>query len=215
MKIMKTVMEWNSYITLASKKLDKANQELSNKMYVITTEGEYKLEINKVKIDKEVEEIKNIYTKITKLSSNIEKVKEARQKFNFNTEITVNNETMNIVSALNRYNNRELETHAINSFLNSFNKLSYSLDDSYNNYELNKDRLHQEVSGNNRQATKAELDLIKSRIEDFVPKVFDPLNLKETYTKKKDNLDDFLAEVNAKVNIANAINNLEIDLEQE
>lgn len=215
MKIEKTVMEWNNYITLANKKLEKAESELKKEMFIVTTKGEYSLEINKNKIDKRVKEIEALYDKISKLSSNIEKVKMARQKFNFETIIEISGEKINIATALNRYNNRATETTKLNIFLNGYGRLSDELENANTNYEYNKEKLNREATGNNRQATKAELDLIASRIDDFTPIEFDPLNLKELYKEKKENLDNFLSEVNAKINIANATSTLELDLDEE
>lgn len=214
MKTTKTVMEWNNYITLANKKLDKAENDLRKKMFVVTTKGEYSLEINKTLIDQQVVEIKALNDKIIKLSANIEKVKMARQKFNFETIIDVAGEKLNITTALNRYNDRANEANKINWFLTGYSRLSDELENANRTYEYNKDKLNREATGNNRQATKAELELVASRIDDFTPIAFDPLNLKDLYKVKKENLDNFLSEVNAKINIANATNNLELDLDE-
>ncbi|MGL5751921.1 MAG: hypothetical protein ACRCXT_15425 [Paraclostridium sp.] len=215
MKVTKTVMEWNNYITLANKKLDKAENDLKKGMFIVTTKGEYGLEINKERIDKDVKEIEALYDKVKKLTSNIEKVKMARQKFNFETMIEIAGEKINIATALNRYNNRADETAKLNMFLHGYDRLNNELDNANRTYEYNKEKLNREATGNNRQATKAELELVASRIDDFTPIQFDPLNLKDLYKEKKENLDNFLSEVNAKINIANATNSLELDLDEE
>lgn len=215
MKITKTVMEWNNYISLANKKLDKAESDLKKEMFIVTTKGEYSLEINKTRIDNKVKEIEALYDRITKLSSNIEKVKMARQRFNFETIIEIAGEKLNITTALNRYNNRANETTKLNIFLNGYGRLNDELDNANRTYEYNKEKLNREATGNNRQATKAELELVASRIDDFTPIQFDPLKLKDLYKEKKENLDNFLSEVNAKINIANATNHIELDLDEE
>lgn len=215
MKIIKTVMEWNNYISLTNKKLEKAESDLKKKMFVITTKGEYALDINKTEIDKTVVEIKALYDKIQKLTSNIEKVKFARQKFNFTTEITVADEKLNITTALNRYNNRATESNNINYYLRGYDSLVRDMENANSNYEYNKDKLNREITGNNRQATKAEIEFMEKRIDEYTPVKFDPLNLKDLYQAKKESLDNFLSEVNAKINIANATSTLELDLDEE
>lgn len=207
----KTITEWSAYIKLTEKKIERLKKEIFTKPYMVVTVADSlvkKQEINKFTLD-----LKAKYDSMFKLSSNLQKVKSARQQFNANTMITVAGNIMTVATALDIWKNKDISQSEINKFLLTGNKMTNEENRFLEHYNDEKEEMVKKTTSGTRPISDKEKDFLIEAVEGLKPVVIDPLNLLEKYNSMNENNEDFLSEVNAKINIVNATEIVEIEIE--
>lgn len=198
-----TVLEWLSESKLLEKKISKKEKELLGKAYSVTlvhNQDETYVE------DKIVSE----YESLIKLKSNLDKIKDAIMVYNATTKIVVGEKEMSIAYALNKYANKN------NSFEDGINKLATKFTLDVNNAKSISQREKAELDrqlltkNNISEKDKALLEVTKSKYEVVVK---DPLKIVELSSKIYEDREVFDNEVNNKINLQNALTELEINLD--
>lgn len=198
-----TVLEWLSESKLLEKKISKKEKELLGKAYSVTlvhNQDETYIE------DKIVSE----YESLIKLKSNLDKIKDAIMVYNATTKIVVGEKEMSIAYALNKYANKN------NSFEDGINKLANKFTLDVNNAKSISQREKAELDrqlltkNNISEKDKALLEVTKSKYEVVVK---DPLKIVELSSKIYEDREVFDNEVNNKINLQNALTELEINLD--
>ena len=198
-----TVLEWLSESKLLEKKISKKEKELLGKAYSVTlvhNQDETYIE------DKIVSE----YESLIKLKSNLDKIKDAIMVYNATTKIVVGEKEMSIAYSLNKYANKN------NSFEDGINKLANKFTLDVNNAKSISQREKAELDrqlltkNNISEKDKALLEVTKSKYEVVVK---DPLKIVELSSKIYEDREVFDNEVNNKINLQNALTELEINLD--
>lgn len=199
----KTVLEWLSESKLLEKKISKKESELLGKAYNVTL---YHNQDNNYVPEKIVSE----YESLMKLKSNLDKIKNAIMVYNATTNIVVGDKEMSIAYALNKYANKN------NSFEDGINRLATKFTNDVNNAKLLSQREKAELDrqlltkNNISEKDKALLEVTKSKYEVVIK---DPLNIVELSSKIYEEREVFDNEVNNKINLQNALTELEINLD--
>lgn len=199
----KTVLEWLSESKLLEKRISKKEKELLSKAYSVTLV--YNQDENYIP-----EEILSEYESLLKLKSNLDKIKDAVMVYNATKIITIGDKEMSIAYALNKYSRND------DSFEQSINKLATQFTTSVNNAKLTSQREKAELDrqlltkNNISEKDKALLETTKSKYDVVVK---DPLNIVELSSKIYEEREIFENEVNNKINLSNALTELEIELD--
>ncbi|MGL6185520.1 MAG: hypothetical protein ACRC1T_09110 [Clostridium chrysemydis] len=199
----KTVMEWLSESKLLEKKIGKKENELLGKMYNVTF-------VHNEDVNYIPENIKSEYESLNKLKSNLDKIKDAIMVYNATTKIVIGEKSMSIAYALSKYTSGE------SKFEETINKLATKFTQDVNNAKMfsqkeKADLDRQLLTKNNiSEKDKALIEATKSKY-DIVVK--DPLNIVELSAKIYDEKETFNNEVNNKINLSNALTELEIELD--
>lgn len=199
----KTAMEWLSESKLLEKKIGKKENELLGKMYNVTF-------VHNEDVNYIPENIKSEYESLNKLKSNLDKIKDAIMVYNATTKIVIGEKSMSIAYALSKYTSGE------SKFEETINKLATKFTQDVNNAKMfsqkeKADLDRQLLTKNNiSEKDKALIEATKSKY-DIVVK--DPLNIVELSAKIYDEKETFNNEVNNKINLSNALTELEIELD--
>lgn len=199
----KTVLEWLGESKLLEKRISKKEKELLSKAYSVTLV--YNQDENYIP-----EEILSEYESLLKLKSNLDKIKDAVMVYNATKIITIGDKEMSIAYALNKYSRND------DSFEQSINKLATQFTTSVNNVKLTSQREKAELDkqlltkNNISEKDKALLETTKSKYDVVVK---DPLNIVELSSKIYEEREVFENEVNNKINLSNALTELEIELD--
>lgn len=200
----KTVLEWLSESKLLEKRISKKEKELLSKAYSVTLV--YNQDENYIQ-----EEVLSEYESLLKLKSNLDKIKDAIMVYNATKIIAIGNKEMSIAYALNKYARKD-----DNSFEQSINRLATQFTTSVNNAKLTSQREKAELDkqlltkNNISEKDKALLEITKSRYDVVVK---DPLNIVELSSKIYEEMEAFENEVNNKINLSNALTEIEIELD--
>lgn len=200
----KTVLEWLSESKLLEKRISKKEKELLSKAYSVTLV--YNQDENYIP-----EEVLSEYESLLKLKSNLDKIKDAIMVYNATKIIAIGNKEMSIAYALNKYARKD-----DNSFEQSINRLATQFTTSVNNAKLTSQREKAELDrqlltkNNISEKDKALLETTKSRYDVVVK---DPLNIVELSSKIYEEMEAFENEVNNKINLSNALTEIEIELD--
>lgn len=199
----KTVMEWLSESKLLEKKIGKKENAILGKMYSVTF-------VHNEDTSYIQENIKSEYEALSKLKSNLDKIKDAIMIYNATTKIVVAGKEMSIAYALNKY------TSGTTKFEETVNRLATKFTQDVNNAKMvsqkeKSDLDRQLLTKNNiSEKDKALIESTKSKY-DIVVK--DPLNIVELSANIYDEKENFDNEVNNKINLSNALTELEIKLD--
>lgn len=199
----KTVMEWLSESKLLEKKIGKKENELLGKMYNVTF-------VHNEDVNYIPENIKSEYNSLNKLKSNLDKIKDAIMVYNATTKVVIGEKSMSIAYALSKYANGQ------SKFEETINKLAVKFTQDVNDAKMlsqkeKADLDRQLLTKNNiSEKDKALIEATKSKY-DIVVK--DPLNIVELSVKIYDEKEIFNNEVNNKINLSNALTELEIELD--
>lgn len=199
----KTVMEWLSESKLLEKKIGKKENELLGKMYNVTF-------VHNEDVNYIPENIKSEYKSLNKLKSNLDKIKDAIMVYNATTKVVIGEKSMSIAYALSKYANGQ------SKFEETINKLAVKFTQDVNDAKMlsqkeKADLDRQLLTKNNiSEKDKALIEATKSKY-DIVVK--DPLNIVELSVKIYDEKEIFNNEVNNKINLSNALTELEIELD--
>lgn len=200
----KTVLEWLSESKLLEKRISKKEKELLSKAYSVTLV--YNQDENYIQ-----EEILSEYESLLKLKYNLDKIKDAIMVYNATKIITIGDKEMSIAYALNKYAKKDND-----SFGQAINRLATQFTTSVNNAKLTSQREKAELDkqlltkNNISEKDKALLETTKSKYDVVVK---DPLNIVELSSKIYEEREVFENEVNNKINLSNALTELEIELD--
>lgn len=200
----KTVLEWLSESKLLEKRISKKEKELLSKAYSVTLV--YNQDENYIP-----EEILSEYESLLKLKSNLDKIRDAIMVYNATKIITIGDKEMSIAYALNKYAKKDND-----SFEQAINRLATQFTTSVNNAKLTSQREKAELDrqlltkNNISEKDKALLETTKSKYDVVVK---DPLNIVELSSKIYEEREIFENEVNNKINLSNALTELEIELD--
>lgn len=200
----KTVLEWLSESKLLEKRIFKKEKELLSKAYSVTLV--YNQDENYIQ-----EEILSEYESLLKLKYNLDKIKDAIMVYNATKIITIGDKEMSIAYALNKYAKKDND-----SFEQAINRLATQFTTSVNNAKLTSQREKAELDkqlltkNNISEKDKALLETTKSKYDVVVK---DPLNIVELSSKIYEEREVFENEVNNKINLSNALTELEIELD--
>lgn len=157
------------------------------------------------------EEILSEYESLLKLKYNLDKIKDAIMVYNVTKIITIGDKEMSIAYALNKYAKKDND-----SFEQAINRLATQFTTSVNNAKLTSQREKAELDkqlltkNNISEKDKALLETTKSKYDVVVK---DPLNIVELSSKIYEEREVFENEVNNKINLSNALTELEIELD--
>lgn len=200
----KTVLEWLSESKLLEKKISKKEKELLSKAYSVTL-------VHNQDENYVPEKILAEYESLIKLKSNLDKIKDAIMVYNATKIITIGDKEMSIAYALNKYAKKDND-----SFEQAINRLATQFTTNVNNAKLTSQREKAELDrqlltkNNISEKDKALLETTKSRYDVVVK---DPLNIVELSSKIYEEREIFDNEVNNKINLSNALTELEINLD--
>lgn len=200
----KTVLEWLSESKLLTKKVQKKEKELLSKMYSVTlVHNENKDFIN--------ENVKSEYESLVKLKSNLDKIKDAIMQYNATTKIKVENKEMSIAYALGLYNPDDDYSFEYN-VIRASAKFVQEVDKAKIKSQQEKSDLDRQLLSKNNisEKDKAMVEIAKASYDVLVK---DPLNILELASKLQEEKETFENEVNNKINLSNALTELEINLD--
>ncbi|MGL5315400.1 MAG: hypothetical protein ACRCX2_22610 [Paraclostridium sp.] len=204
MKSTKTATEWLAYIKLEGKKLKKRREELAKSAF------EIRLSEKDAQVKKE--DILSSYDSIKTLEENIFKVRDALSSFNSNTFININGKNISLANALHiRKTIDSGETEELAFFKKIYKEFTSQKLRVDNESRLRINELERTIL-NKANATKTDREMVDLKKKDLEVVILDPLNIEEKLSKLTEENDEFMTEVDVKINLVNATSNLTIDL---
>lgn len=204
MKSTKTATEWLAYIKLEGKKLKKRREELAKSAF------EIRLSEKDAQVKKE--DILSSYDSIKTLEENIFKVRDALSSFNSNTFININGKNISLANALHiRKTIDSGETEELAFFKKIYKEFTSQKLRVDNESRLRINELERTIL-NKTNATKTDREMVDLKKKDLEVVILDPLNIEEKLSKLTEENDEFMTEVDVKINLVNATSNLTIDL---
>lgn len=206
--IKKTVLEWVSYRKITAGKIKKLKAKLSDCYDV-----RYSSETKKI-VDSDVI---GDYDSLINLSINYEKVSNALIQFNANTIIEVAGEKMTMVRAIERY--REISGSKDTSDYTLFEKIDRVVDTMGDKIAKKQENSLSEKSEidksllsrpNISEKDKIIAENLKSQYDVIID---DPINIRDIHTRLREQKDLFMEQVNNKINLCNALNSINIDID--
>ena len=204
MKSTKTATEWLAYIKLEGKKLKKRREELAKSAF------EIRLSEKDAQVKKE--DILSSYDSIKTLEENIFKVRDALSSFNSNTFININGKNISLANALHiRKTIDSGETEELAFFKKIYKEFTSQKLRVDNESRLRINELERTIL-NKANATKTDREMVDLKKKDLEVVILDPLNIEKKLSKLTEENDEFMTEVDVKINLVNATSNLTIDL---
>lgn len=205
----KTVMEWLGDKKLYEKKITKLILQIRDTEFFI---GKSNLYSDAKAMEEEMVKVKGLVDSYVKMKQNIDKIQEAIMQFNATHKIEICGQKITIAAALKMY--REYDstlTTIIQKNIIRSNELMRKLEDKQ---EKEVKLLEEQLNSSNKQVgNQAFEDKIKNKKADYEPVIKYAFDLNEKYKELTEKEDEFLQNVNTKINIANVQETLDIELD--
>ena len=210
MKTTKTVMEWLGDKKLYDKKIAKLLMQIRDTQLFA---GKPNLYADKETMKKEMDEAKSLVDSYITMNKNVNKIQEAIMQFNATHTIEISGKAFTIAAALKMYKDYDSTlANIIKNNINQSDRLKKQLEDKQ---ELEVKTLEQQLNSSNKQVgNQAFEDKLKSKKEDYEPIKEYAFDLIKAYTEMNDFEEEFLQNVNTKINIINVQETLEINLDE-
>ncbi len=207
----KTITEWNGYILLTEKKIDKLVKELMMAPFIVTTKGIY--ELDKAIVDKKVDRITAISEAIVKLQHNVTKIKSARREANATHTVLINGKPMHVATAIDMFIKRRATEEMIYKFERMAEAIISDRKRANDKYLHEKEKIERELTSSTRPISEKERAYALERIQEQEPKEFNPLDLEVFARDQREKFNIFLTEANVQLNIFNATTFLDVELD--
>lgn len=210
MKTTKTVMEWLGDKKLYDKKIAKLLMQIRDTQLFA---GKPNLYADKEGMKKDMADAKALVDSYVTMNKNVNKIQEAIMKFNATHTIEISGKAFTIAAALKMYKDYDSTlANIIKNNINQADRLKKQLEDKQ---ELEVKTLEQQLNSSNKQVGNQVFeDKLKSKKEDYEPIMEYAFDLIKAYTEMNDFEEEFLQNVNTKINIINVQETLEIDLDE-
>lgn len=209
MKTTKTVMEWLGDKKLYDKKIAKLLMQIRDTQLFA---GKPNLYADKEGMKKDMADAKALVDSYVTMNKNVNKIQEAIMNFNATHTIEISGKEFTIAAALKMYKNFDdallliLQRNVADSVI-----LKKKLEDKQ---EIEVKSLEQQLNSSNKQVgNQAFEDKLKSKKEDYEPVMEYAFDLVKACTEMSDFQEEFIQNVNTKINIINVQETLTINLD--
>lgn len=209
MKTTKTVMEWLGDKKLYDKKIIKLLQQIRNTQLFA---GKPNLYADKEGMKKDMTDAKALVDSYIKIKENVNKIQEAIMQFNATHTIEISGKKFTIAAALKMYNSYD---NALLTIIGKNIVEAEELKDKLEKkQELEVKSLESQLNSSNKQVgNQAFEDKLKSKKDDYEPVMEYAFDLNKAYNEMNNFEEEFLQNVNTKINIINVQETLTIDLD--
>lgn len=204
MLVNKTVTEWLAYVKLETKKLNKRREEL--------LKGAFEVRLKEKDPQLTEEGILSSYKSLKVIEDNISIVRDRLSVFNASTIIKVAGREMTLANALHLRKKVESgDTEELAFFKKLYKDLTSQKNRVENDSEYKINDLERTIL-NKANATKTDREMVDLKKADLAVVILDPLKIEEKLSQLTEENEEFITDVDVKINLVNATSTFELEL---